>query len=76
MAALATAVVVLDEEPAQAAYLVGVADALRGMRDQGNPDVDELEAAARAALGEGAFTEAYQKGRSVDLDGGLRSLEL
>ena len=76
MAALATAAVIVEERPAQAAYLVGVADALRGMRDQGNPDVDQLAAAARAALGEGAFTEAYEKGRAVDLDGGLRAMEL
>ncbi len=44
--------------PADAARLLGLADAIRGIADLGSPDVRRIDAAARAALGEAAHRAA------------------
>ncbi|WP_131742299.1 ATP-binding protein, partial [Actinomadura roseirufa] len=51
-------------DPGRAAGLLGTADGLRGCRDLSQPDVLAIEAAVRAALGDAAFTAAYERGRS------------
>jgi predicted ATPase len=52
-------------DPAEAARLLGAADAVRGSIDRSVPDVDRIEAAARAALGDAGFSDAYAKGSGV-----------
>ncbi|MFB4308768.1 BTAD domain-containing putative transcriptional regulator [Actinomadura sp. GTD37] len=51
-------------DPVRAAELLGTADALRGTRDLSLPDVTAIESATRTALGEEAFTTAYDRGRT------------
>ena len=52
-------------DPAEAARLLGAADAVRGSADRLLSDVDRIEAAARAALGDAGFGEAYRSGGTV-----------
>ena len=54
-------------EPARAAMLVGAADAIRGSVDRSVPDLDRIQAEARAALGDAGYQEAYRSGTSVTL---------
>jgi predicted ATPase/DNA-binding SARP family transcriptional activator len=49
--------------PEQAAALLGAGEAVRGRQDRSAVDADRVEAAARAALGELRFAEAYERGR-------------
>ncbi|MCX5069608.1 tetratricopeptide repeat protein [Micromonospora lupini] len=55
--------------PAVAATVLGAADGVRGGDDQGALDAIRVALAARAALGESEFTEAYAGGRRVRSDG-------
>ena len=50
-----------------AARLLGAADEIRGSRDHSMSDVDRIEAAARAALGDAGFERAYQDGTAVTI---------
>jgi predicted ATPase len=52
-------------EPAEAARLLGAADAVRGSIDRSVPDVDRIAAEARTALGDAGFDAAYRSGLSV-----------
>jgi predicted ATPase/DNA-binding SARP family transcriptional activator len=52
----------------RAAELLGAGDAIRGTRDLSLVDAVNVESAARAALGEPEFTEAYQRGRRTTVD--------
>jgi hypothetical protein len=52
-------------DPGEAARLLGAADAVRGSIDRSVPDVDRIETAARAALGDTGFSDAYAKGSGV-----------
>jgi tetratricopeptide (TPR) repeat protein len=52
----------------RAAELIGTADALRGIRDQTQPQIAKAETAARDALGEAAFTAAYERGLAQSFD--------
>ncbi|HEY8471747.1 MAG TPA: BTAD domain-containing putative transcriptional regulator [Natronosporangium sp.] len=51
-------------EPRLAARLLGASDAVRGTEDRSLPDAGRVAAAARAALGEPEFAEAYADGRA------------
>ncbi|HEY7177306.1 MAG TPA: BTAD domain-containing putative transcriptional regulator, partial [Micromonosporaceae bacterium] len=66
MATLAFAAAVCDVDPARSAYLVGVADAMRGMVERGNPDVASIESTARGRLGNDGYAEAYGRGAAID----------
>ena len=46
----------------QAARLLAVSAAVRGLPDRSNPDVARIEQAARRRLGEARFAEATQEG--------------
>ncbi|WP_214412430.1 AfsR/SARP family transcriptional regulator [Sphaerisporangium fuscum] len=48
--------------PSRAALLLGVATALRGVPDLGQPEVTELTAKVRVALGREAYQHAYERG--------------
>jgi tetratricopeptide repeat protein len=52
-------------DPAEAARLLGGADAVRGSVDRSVPDADRIAGEARAALGEAGFDAAYRSGSSV-----------
>ena len=54
-------------DPAQAAYLLGAADSVRGTRDRSVPDVEPITFEARAALGDAGFEAAYHRGDGVTL---------
>ncbi|MGC4876523.1 ATP-binding protein [Micromonospora sp. DT43] len=56
-------------QPAAAATLLGAADGVRGGDDQGALDAIRVALAARAALGESEFAEAYAGGRGIRSDG-------
>jgi predicted ATPase/DNA-binding SARP family transcriptional activator len=63
---LAFAGVLRDVDPARAVYLIGMADAMRGTAEPGNPDVDSIVVGARARLGDDAYDEAHARGLAVD----------
>ncbi|WP_370517930.1 hypothetical protein [Micromonospora sp. MP36] len=54
--------------PAAAARLLGAASGVRGGPDRANLDHPRVEAAARAALGEAGFAEAYAGGLGYRLE--------
>ncbi len=66
MASMALATAIVDVDPGQAAHLVGVADAMRGLAEPGNPDVAAVVAAARQRLGDEAYDRAHARGRAID----------
>jgi len=61
-------------DPDRAAELLGVADALRGCTDLGNPDVVTTASACQAALGRQAFDFAAARGAEAGHEGALRRL--
>jgi predicted ATPase/DNA-binding SARP family transcriptional activator len=61
-------VALAGDDPKRAAELVGTADALRGMPDLSFPEALDAERAARAALGDAAYTAAYRRGRGRTFD--------
>jgi hypothetical protein len=52
-------------DPAEAARLLGAADAIRGSTDRSVPDVDRIETEARATLGDAGYQRAYAAGSDV-----------
>jgi hypothetical protein len=50
----------------QAARLLAASAAVRGVRDHAQPDVDRIERAARAHLGDTRFAEATEEGTRAD----------
>jgi len=60
---------------ADAAYLLGVADAIRGAADRGNPDLVEIERLARHHLGDGPFQASHATGRALELPAALQTLQ-
>ncbi len=65
LAVAAAGLAVLVDEPRRAALLLGAAHAVRG-RPPGGPDVRATAAAARRALGDGPYEEAYARTRALD----------
>jgi tetratricopeptide (TPR) repeat protein len=63
---LAFAGVLRDIDPARSAYLIGMADAMRGTAERGNPDVDSIVVETRERLGADAYEDAHARGRAVD----------
>ena len=63
-----------EGRPAKAAALLGAAAGIRGARDQTVPDLDRLERALRAELGDATFDESYLDGRATALAGRLTDL--
>ncbi|WP_344589066.1 AfsR/SARP family transcriptional regulator [Actinomadura vinacea] len=59
---------VREGDPERAAFLLGCADGLRGTRDLSQPENIALENTIRAALGEAAFTAAYEHGSARTFD--------
>jgi ATP/maltotriose-dependent transcriptional regulator MalT len=59
------ALALAEGRPDAAATLLGAASGVRGGADHSVPDRARVEQAARAALGDDAFTEAYQRGLLV-----------
>ncbi|WP_163506621.1 BTAD domain-containing putative transcriptional regulator [Fodinicola acaciae] len=59
----------------QAALLLGIAVALRGMAVVGDPDVARTAAAATTAIGPGAFAAAYARGVAMNRDEALAVLD-
>ena len=72
--AIATLALALDD-PAGAASLLGLAAAIRGKADQGNPDVRATEAGTRKALGDEAFQKAYEASRRLAPDAAVDELK-
>lgn len=60
-------------DPAEAARLLGAADAVRGSIDRSVPDVDRIGDDARAALGDAGFEAAYRSGSSVTFASALEA---
>ncbi len=56
----------LRGQHARTALLLGAAARLRGTHDRSDPRIGEMTGRSRAALGEAAFTEAYQLGWHLD----------
>ena len=61
-------------DPARAAELLGAAHRLRGIPDRSSTDVALVTAAATEALGEEAFTAAYERGRTTPSQETISSL--
>ena len=61
---------------AEAAYMLGVADAIRGVADDGNPDLAAITATARGRLGDQAFADAHARGRDLDLPSAIDALHV
>ncbi|MGW5259434.1 BTAD domain-containing putative transcriptional regulator [Microbispora sp. NPDC004025] len=57
-------VALLEGDLGRAAWLLGVAAALRGAPAAGDPDVARIEAGCRTVLGADAFDRAYAQGRA------------
>ncbi|MFI5562629.1 BTAD domain-containing putative transcriptional regulator [Amycolatopsis japonica] len=55
-----------QDDPEQAARLLGAADELRGLPDRSRPDVTRIEETALRRLGEAKFAEAAREGAAVD----------
>jgi len=66
-------VALAEHRPGAAATSLGLAAALRGAPDRGNPDVLDSERRARAELGE-AFDDEYAAAASLDADAALNRL--
>jgi predicted ATPase/DNA-binding SARP family transcriptional activator len=62
------AVLVVDDDPALAATLLGAAHTLRGQFDESSLDAPAARDAARRALAESAYDAAYQRGRDLSHD--------
>jgi alkylhydroperoxidase family enzyme len=58
-----------------AAEILGAAARLRGSADRTNPDVVELTARLRDALGDDAFEAAFAAGRALDRDAAVARLD-
>ena len=56
-----------QDQPEQAARLLGAAAALRGLPDSEHPDVARIEREARNRLGDKEFAEAVLEGTRTDL---------
>jgi predicted ATPase/DNA-binding SARP family transcriptional activator len=54
-------------DPAEAARLLGASVAVRGSVDRSVPDVDRIEAEARAALGDAGYETAFHSGDTVTM---------
>ncbi|AGZ40109.1 BTAD domain-containing putative transcriptional regulator [Actinoplanes friuliensis] len=63
-------------EPARAAMLLGAADAVRGSEDRSVLDTARIRTAARAALGDAGYAEAYRSGADVTLETALAATGL
>jgi hypothetical protein len=55
-------------DPRTAARLLGMAEAVRGMPDLGNPETVRVAVQARAALGEAEYTRLYTASRDMPRD--------
>ncbi|MFJ8915266.1 BTAD domain-containing putative transcriptional regulator [Amycolatopsis sp. NPDC102389] len=55
-----------QDDPEQAARLLGAADELRGLPDRSRPDVTRIEATVLRRLGEAKFAEAAREGTVAD----------
>ncbi|MBO2450596.1 winged helix-turn-helix domain-containing protein [Actinomadura barringtoniae] len=55
-----------DDEPEQAARLLGASEDVLGLADRTNPDLARIERAARSRLGDARFAEAAQEGADAD----------
>ncbi|HKE63840.1 MAG TPA: BTAD domain-containing putative transcriptional regulator [Micromonosporaceae bacterium] len=76
IATMAFASVLSDIDPAESAFLIGVADAMRGTPELGNPDATQIIAAIRERLGDEAYDSARDRGRQVgDIDAALAALQ-
>ncbi len=62
-----------EGRPADAARLLGYAAAVRGARDQGNPDVRRVETAARAALA-GGYEELHVQAANLTAEDAVTQL--
>lgn len=56
------------QDAAGAAFLLGAAEAIRGMPCRDQADALRVERQARAALGDSAFAESHQRGQAATLD--------
>jgi tetratricopeptide (TPR) repeat protein len=63
-----------DGDPDRAARLLGVAAAQRGEPDVGDAEVQALDAAIRAALGDAAAHEAFRSARELPREAGVKLL--
>jgi tetratricopeptide (TPR) repeat protein len=61
-------------KPELSAQLLGAGEAIRGQPDRSLHDADRVTAAARAALGDTLFAEAYARGRRVTTKDAARNL--
>jgi predicted ATPase/DNA-binding SARP family transcriptional activator len=59
----------------EAAYFIGVADAIRGVPDAGNPDLAGIVEWGRAQLGVAGYERAYATGCSLDQAGAVTALK-
>jgi ATP/maltotriose-dependent transcriptional regulator MalT len=59
---LAAAIAVAEGDAGRAAELLGMAEVLRGMRDEADLDLRRVAAAARATLGDQGYTQAFGRG--------------
>ncbi|HEU0238182.1 MAG TPA: BTAD domain-containing putative transcriptional regulator [Micromonosporaceae bacterium] len=76
IATMAFAAVLSDVDPAESAFLIGVADAMRGTPELGNPDATQIITAIRERLGDEAYESARDRGRQVgDIDAALAALQ-
>jgi hypothetical protein len=58
----------LEGDPAQAAYLLGIATNVRGVEDRSGTDPLRTSARARESLGTNAYEAAYHRGLRLPRD--------
>jgi predicted ATPase/DNA-binding SARP family transcriptional activator len=75
-ATVLAAVADVSGDAERAAYLMGVGDGLRGLVDQGTPELADIVTSSRGRLGDLAYDVAYARGRALDLDGAIEALRL
>ncbi len=56
------------DEPGRAVTLLAASERIRGVPDRSLRDVPRIEAAAREALGDAGFAEAYARGEAAEVD--------
>lgn len=64
-----------DGAPVQAATILGAGARLRGSADATNPDIVEIAAGLRRALGDAAFDAAFEAGRAMDREAAVARID-
>ncbi|MEU0564711.1 hypothetical protein ABZ297_04825, partial [Nonomuraea sp. NPDC005983] len=73
-AELLAGLLLLEGDPAGAATSLGMSQVIRGVFDEGNPELRDLVAELRARLGDAEYREAYRQGAGLPRDVAMNRL--